>query len=519
MIINNIKLLGSRIIPNPIEVDYWVDIKSDPYGSVIKYYNGSEWVPLITKNDVEHNIDLSNYYTKQQVDSIVGTKVDESYVLTQVNQLGSIKADKSSVYTKAEIDDKGYLTSIPSIYITEEKLYNNVYTKAEVNQKIADAALNGTIDLSNYYTKEEVNNIIPTDTVSTQELSNALQTKQDVITAGNNVSIDNNTINVNIDLSDYALKQDIPSLDEYALKDEIPSLEGYTKIEDVPSLDGYATEQWVNNKGYLTTHQDISHLANKSDVYTKDEVDSLVGNVTVDLSDYYSKTETNTLLSSYAKTNNVYDKATVDQKIADVATSGQVDLSNYYNKQEVDSLIEGIDIPEIPEIPEIPTKTSQLENDVPFATAVALSEGLSLKQNNISDLETIRQGAILGSTALQEHQDISGKLDKTEAQETYQLKGDYATKVELQTKQDKVLKFENKTASTWTEDSTYAEFTYRCDIFCEGVTEDTYAKVVFALAQAISGEYAPVCQTGENTVSIWSNNNTSIIIPTILITI
>ena len=175
------------------------------------------------------------------------------------------------------------------------------------------------------------------------------------------------------------MKQDIPSLDEYALKDEIPSLEGYAKTEDVPSLDGYATEQWVNDKGYLTTHQDISHLANKSDVYTKDEVDSLVDNVTVDLSDYYSKTETNTLLSSYAKTNNVYDKATVDQKIADVTTSGQVDLSNYYNKQEVDSLIEGIDIPEIPEIPEVPTKVSQLENDVPYATAVALSEGLSLK--------------------------------------------------------------------------------------------------------------------------------------------
>lgn len=106
MIINNIKLLGSRIIPNPIEVDYWVDTKSDPYGSVIKYHNGSEWVPLFTNNDVEHNIDLSNYYTKQQVDSIVETKVDESYVLTQVNQLGSIKADKSSVYTKTEIDDR-----------------------------------------------------------------------------------------------------------------------------------------------------------------------------------------------------------------------------------------------------------------------------------------------------------------------------------------------------------------------------------------------------------------------------
>lgn len=41
------------------------------------------------------------------------------------------------------------------------------------------------------------------------------------------------------------------------------------------------------------------------------------------------------------------------------------------------------------------------------------------KQDVIADLATIREGAAKGATAIQSHQDISGKLDKTEAASTY----------------------------------------------------------------------------------------------------
>ena len=36
------------------------------------------------------------------------------------------------------------------------------------------------------------------------------------------------------------------------------------------------------------------------------------------------------------------------------------------------------------------------------------------KKEDLSDLETIRSGAALGATALQEHQDISGKVDRAD---------------------------------------------------------------------------------------------------------
>ena len=45
-----------------------------------------------------------------------------------------------------------------------------------------------------------------------------------------------------------------------------------------------------------------------------------------------------------------------------------------------------------------------------------------------------------------------------------------------------------------------------------------YAEVVFAMEQAVSGNYAPVCETGNGIVTIWSSVTDSITIPTIIIT-
>ena len=67
------------------------------------------------------------------------------------------------------------------------------------------------------------------------------------------------------DLSDYALKSDIPSLDGYATQQWVTSqgfltehqdLSSYALKSDVPSLDGYATESWVTNQGYITSIPD-----------------------------------------------------------------------------------------------------------------------------------------------------------------------------------------------------------------------------------------------------------------------
>ncbi len=67
-----------------------------------------------------------------------------------------------------------------------------------------------------------------------------------------------------------------------------------------------------------------------SDYYNKGEVDNLVN---FDLSNYYTKNENDTLLSNKANKSNTYTKSEVNNLV------DNVDLSDYYNKSETDNLL------------------------------------------------------------------------------------------------------------------------------------------------------------------------------------
>ena len=47
---------------------------------------------------------------------------------------------------------------------------------------------------------------------------------------------------------------------------EHQDLSSYALKTEIPSLTGYATEQWVEGKGYLTSHQDLTGYAQKSEI-------------------------------------------------------------------------------------------------------------------------------------------------------------------------------------------------------------------------------------------------------------
>lgn len=100
-----------------------------------------------------------------------------------------------------------------------------------------------------------------------------------------------------------------------------------------------------------------------------------------------------------------------------------------------------------------PSKVATEKTLEGYATEEYVNGEVAKKQDVIEDLDAIRDGAAKGATAIQEHQsldgyateewvegkgyltehqDISGKLDKSEAEETYQKKGDYALKSDLE---------------------------------------------------------------------------------------
>lgn len=83
-----------------------------------------------------------------------------------------------------------------------------------------------------------------------------------------------------------------------------------------------------------------------------------------------------------------------------------------------------------------------------------------------------------------------------------------------------ILTFSNVILETtaWVEDATYEEFGYKTDIPCEGVTTAFFADVTFNVAEAISGNYAPISLTGDGTVTIYAveQPESTIIIPSII---
>ena len=190
-----------------------------------------------------------------------------------------------------------------------------------------DSISAGNVDLSDYVTKSELQAKLDALDINIDLSSYA--TKEELNTAINS-----------IDLSAYAKKTDIPSLDAYAKKSDIPDVSKY--LTSVP--EEYVTDTELNAKGYLTEHQDLSAYALKTEIPSLDGyattqyVDNAIANVpsggNVDLSNYYTKAETNALIPS---TEGLATEEYVNNAVSNIPTT---DLSNYYTKSETYSKTE-----------------------------------------------------------------------------------------------------------------------------------------------------------------------------------
>ena len=290
-------------------------------------------------------------------------------------------------------DDKGYLTEVPEEYVTENELeakgyltehqdLSNYYNKTEVDQKITDAVTGGTVDLSNYATKEE----IPTKMSELENDSNYL------------TSIPSEYV-TETELNEKGYLTEHQDLSSYALKSELPTVP--TKVSELE-----------NDKNYLTEVP--------SNYITEEELSEELKNVEIDLTDYALKSEiptkiselTNdsnfltTIPSEYITENELDAKGYLTEVPSEYATQtyvtnaiaqaqlsgdGEIDLSGYATKDDLSTKADTSDIP---------TKVSELENDSNYLTVVP--------EEYITETELDAKGY------LTEHQDLSGKVDKVE---------------------------------------------------------------------------------------------------------
>ena len=255
------------------------------------------------KTEIENEIpSLSGYATEQWV-------LDKHYISGVDLSDYALKSEIPTVPTSntAFTNDAGYLTEHQSLsgYVTDAEMSAFTYDKATIDEKVAQG---GTFDPTQYYNKTATNAL--------------LDEKLDV------------TAYTPTDLSNYYNKQEVNNIVESA-KTEVEA--------EIPSLSGYATEQWVLDKHYISG-VDLSDYALKSEIPTVPTSNTAFTNDAgyltehQSLSAYSTTSEVNTLINQSVSgkvdttTYNTYTastQTTINNK-ADSST-----LNNYLLKNKI----------------------------------------------------------------------------------------------------------------------------------------------------------------------------------------
>lgn len=188
------------------------------------------------------DIQLNNYYTKQEVDAKipdVSGKADKSEIPTKVSQLEN---------------DSEYLTEVPEEYVTDKELEAKGYLTEELEPQFAASAAKNI----NQQDIDSWNNKVDKQVgmgLSEQSFTTAEKAKLQGLTNYNDSGIRKSITDLSSEVDKKANKTDISDISGKADKTEIPTRvsqlendKGY--INSIP--DNLVTEQELEAKGYLT---------------------------------------------------------------------------------------------------------------------------------------------------------------------------------------------------------------------------------------------------------------------------
>ena len=331
---------------------------------------------------------LDNYYTKAQTDSEITAATQDMATETWVGQQGYLTEHQSLA---GLFDDARYVSSSKTINFYDKTdtlvatidatdfikdgMVDNVYISngvlvisfnTDAGQEDIEIPLTDIFDPANYYDKTAIDGMFAAETARTE--STYLKEHQ--------------------------------SLDNYYTKAQVDA-------EITGATEGMATETWVQNQGYLTEHQDLSAYA-KTTAVTQDIQTAIAA-------------ETGRTESTYAKKSDIpsIDGYWTSAQTQSAITAATEDMATETWVGEQGYLTEHQDISGKLDVSVFTGYTGATEtvlggkadiSDIPDVSGFVTSGDVETQIGTAMAAETARTE----STYLKEHQDISGKLDKTD---------------------------------------------------------------------------------------------------------
>lgn len=353
--------------------------------SALNGYAKESWVTAeITKAATEGKVDLTGYATEEYVNNIdfyninnnpIVNNGDGKLLFVDENSYIGLQLEEDGLHVKDVIADghtlsnKADKSDIPSLdgYATESYVNTNLQnyaTKDEVSDLVdmsvvteLQGKVNTLIDTDTDKSVRDIAVDVLTETLVSETATEAYDTLAEMSdwikshpedASSMNTAIQKNATDItNLDAAYKAADTKVLT----AAQEYTDNINFYT-IKDNPIIDGEA--------GSITFVDETGYIGLK---FTEDGI--IVKDVVTPGHILSSKADKSFVEDNY------YNKSTVDKKITEAVTGGQVSLDGFATEQWVNEqsfLKEHQDISHLAEKSELPTKVSELENDSDFIT-------------------------------------------------------------------------------------------------------------------------------------------------------
>ena len=359
-------------------------------------YDDREVKERLTTLESKPPVDLSGYATKEELRTVSGSQpnvdnlvtkeeLENKHYISDISNLATKEelqevrnsqptVDTSHLVTKDELESKGYVKDL-SEYAKKSELYNDSDLKARVE------VLEQKTDKDTVY-----------DDTPLKERVTALESK--AIEGG---AYDDKPIRDRLDVLEAKHDND-------TIYDDTEVKHRLTELENKPAVDTsvFVTEEKLNEKGYLTQHQDLTPYALKSEIPQPYNDTQL--------------TERVTALESKAIEGGAYDDTDLKNRVTTLENKPNVDLSNYVTSEQLENKHY---LTEHQPLDNLVTKEEL--NSKGYVTDEVLGSKGYLTEEVLNGKNYLTEDVLNTKNYLTQHQDLSSLVTKQELENKHFL--------------------------------------------------------------------------------------------------